>query len=111
MVSQLLFQGAYTALITPFTADGEVDWMGLDRLIAYQIDQGIDGILACGTTGESPTLSREEHCQVIELCVTVADRRVPVIAGAGLRPRVTDSSEDERRTGRDERRASRGRSA
>jgi 4-hydroxy-tetrahydrodipicolinate synthase len=76
-------QGAYTALITPFTADGEVDWMGLDKLLAYQITQGIDGILACGTTGESPTLDETEHRQVIEAAVKQGRGQAHIMAGIG----------------------------
>jgi 4-hydroxy-tetrahydrodipicolinate synthase len=76
-------QGAYTALVTPFTMDGEVDWIGLDKLIAYQIHQGIDGILACGTTGESPTLDETEHRQVIEAVVKQGRGQVHVMAGIG----------------------------
>jgi 4-hydroxy-tetrahydrodipicolinate synthase len=76
-------QGAYTALLTPFTADGDVDWRGLDKLLAYQITQGIDGILACGTTGESPTLDEAEHAQVIEAAVKQGRGNVHVMAGVG----------------------------
>ncbi|ETX05447.1 4-hydroxy-tetrahydrodipicolinate synthase [Candidatus Entotheonella palauensis] len=76
-------QGAYTALVTPFTADGDVDWMGLDKLLAYQITQGINGILACGTTGESPTLDETEHGQVIEAAVKQSQGQVHIMAGIG----------------------------
>ncbi len=82
-MAQHRMQGAYTALITPFTMDGDVDWMGLDKLIAYQITQGIDGILACGTTGESPTLDETEHGQLIEAAVKQGSGKVHVMAGVG----------------------------
>jgi len=71
-----------TALVTPF-ADGEVDWDAFGRLIDRQIDGGIEGLIPCGTTGESPTLSHEEHDTVIEFTVERAAGRVPVIAGTG----------------------------
>ncbi len=83
MSQPTLIQGAYTAIITPFTAGGEVDWLGLDQLIAYQIAQGINGIVACGTTGESPTLSWTEHEQVIEAAVKQSNGQVHVMAGIG----------------------------
>jgi len=61
-----MFKGCYTASVTPMRGDGTVDYEGLERLIEFQIDNGIDGILAVGTTGESPTLLWEEHNEVIE---------------------------------------------
>ena len=76
------FSGAYTALITPFK-DGKVDRDAFVKLVEWQIEQGIHGLVPVGTTGESPTLSHEEHDMVIELCVTTVAGRVPVIAGAG----------------------------
>ncbi len=76
------FQGSITALITPFKA-GKVDALAFQRHVEWQIDQGTHGLVPCGTTGESPTLSHEEHKQVIELCIEAAGRRVPVIAGTG----------------------------
>lgn len=82
-MAQHLIQGAYTALVTPFTIDGDVDWLGLDKLIAYQIAQGIDGIVACGTTGESPTLNPAEHEQIIETVVKHGRGKVHVMAGIG----------------------------
>ncbi len=75
--------GAGTALVTPFTAAGEVDEAAVRRLARRQIDEGIHFLVPCGTTGESPTLSREEHLRVIELVVDEARGRVPVLAGAG----------------------------
>lgn len=75
-------QGALTALITPFN-NGKVDEAKLIDLINWQIEQGIHGLVPVGTTGESPTLSKEEHFKVIELTVATANGRVPVIAGTG----------------------------
>ena len=76
------FQGSITALITPFK-NGAVDAKTFQRLVEWQIDQGTHGLVPVGTTGESPTLTHEEHTQVIELCIEAAAGRVPVIAGTG----------------------------
>ena len=76
------FQGSITALITPFR-DGKVDMRAYKKLVEWQIDQGTHGLVPCGTTGESPTLSHDEHKQVVELCIEAAAGRVPVIAGTG----------------------------
>ncbi|MDR2696548.1 MAG: 4-hydroxy-tetrahydrodipicolinate synthase [Deltaproteobacteria bacterium] len=76
------FTGAYTALVTPFK-NGAPDEAAYRRLIEWQIAQGINGLVPCGTTGESATLSHEEHEQVIRICVEQAGGRVPVLAGAG----------------------------
>lgn len=78
-----MFTGAITALVTPFTAEGAIDERGFQALVEWQIAEGIHGLVPCGTTGESPTLSHDEHARVIELCVEVAKGRVPVIAGTG----------------------------
>jgi len=75
-------KGSITALITPFK-DGKVDEAAFRKLVNWQIAEGTQGLVPCGTTGESPTLSHEEHNRVIELCVEEARGRVPVIAGAG----------------------------
>ena len=77
-----MLQGTFTAMITPFR-NGQVDFERLQANVAFQIEQGIDGLVPVGTTGESPTLSHEEHGQVIAAVVTAADGRVPVIAGTG----------------------------
>jgi 4-hydroxy-tetrahydrodipicolinate synthase len=77
-----MFTGAMVALITPFQ-DGEIDFQTLDELIDFQLENGIDAIVPVGTTGESPTLSHEEHKQVIERVVKAVGGKVPVIAGAG----------------------------
>ena len=76
------FRGAFTALVTPFT-NGEVDEEAYRRHIEWQIEQGIDGLVPCGTTGESATLSHAEHGKVIRICVEQVNKRVPVLAGAG----------------------------
>ncbi len=77
-----MFTGAMVALITPFS-DGEVDFKTLDDILGFQLDNGIDAIVPVGTTGESPTLSHEEHKRVIERVVKTVAGQVPVIAGAG----------------------------
>ncbi len=77
-----LFKGSITALITPFR-DGKVDVQAFRKLVEWQIDQGTHGLVPCGTTGESPTLTHDEHKRVIEICIETAAGRVPVIAGAG----------------------------
>lgn len=78
-----MFKGVFTALITPFEEDGSIDESALGRLVEFQIKNKIDGLVPCGTTGESPTLSHEEHKKVIELVIEFANGRVPVIAGTG----------------------------
>lgn len=78
-----MFKGIYTALITPFTAQGAVDEKAFQEFAEWQIEQGVHGLVPCGTTGESPTLSHDEHNRVIDLCIEVAKGRVPVMAGTG----------------------------
>src|SRR5258708_25355699 len=77
-----MFVGAMTALVTPMR-DGRVDGKALAELVEAQIAGGIDGLVPCGTTGESATLSAEEQAEVVRRVVEVAARRVPVLAGAG----------------------------
>ncbi len=77
-----MFTGAIVAIVTPFK-DGMVDEEALRELIEFQIEGGTDGIVPCGTTGESATLSHEEHDRVVEITVDAVKKRVPVIAGAG----------------------------
>ena len=77
-----MFKGYITALITPFS-DGAVDETAYGDFIEWQIAEGASGLVPCGTTGESPTLTHDEHMRVTELCVEVAAGRVPVIAGTG----------------------------
>ncbi len=78
-----MFRGVFTALVTPFTPTGAVDISAFKRLVEYQIAEGVDGLVPCGTTGESSTLSHEEHDRVIDLTVKFAAGQVPVIAGTG----------------------------
>jgi len=77
-----MFKGSLTALITPFS-NGQVDEGTFQRFVQWQIDQGSHGVVPCGTTGESPTLTHAEHRRVTELCLDVAKGKVPVIAGTG----------------------------
>ncbi|MEO6395266.1 MAG: 4-hydroxy-tetrahydrodipicolinate synthase [Devosia sp.] len=77
-----MLRGSITALITPF-ANGAVDEKAFAHFVDWQIKEGTHGLVPVGTTGESPTVTHEEHRRVVEICVEVADRRVPVIAGAG----------------------------
>ncbi len=77
-----MFEGAFTAIVTPFK-NGEVDYKAFEELIEFQISNGIHGIVPCGTTGESATLSHSEHKEVIKRCVEIVNKRVAVIAGSG----------------------------
>jgi 4-hydroxy-tetrahydrodipicolinate synthase len=79
----MLFTGCGTALVTPFREDLSLDETTLRSLIRRQIDAGIDFLVPCGTTGESPTLTHEEHLRVVEIAIEVAQGKVPVLAGAG----------------------------
>jgi 4-hydroxy-tetrahydrodipicolinate synthase len=78
-----MFTGCGTALITPFSADGSVDESALRRLVKRQIEAGINFLVPCGTTGESPTLTRREHLRVVEITLEQAKGKVPVLGGAG----------------------------
>jgi 4-hydroxy-tetrahydrodipicolinate synthase len=78
-----MFHGSMVALVTPMNEDGSLDVAGLRRLIDFHVENGTDAIVAVGTTGESPTLDMDEHCEVIRLTVEQARGRVPVIAGTG----------------------------
>lgn len=77
-----MFKGSITALVTPFI-DGRIDEAAFRSLVEWQVEEGSHGLVPCGTTGESPTLSHAEHKRLVELTVEVAGKRVPVIAGAG----------------------------
>ncbi|UPY36089.1 4-hydroxy-tetrahydrodipicolinate synthase [Sediminicoccus sp. KRV36] len=79
----LRLQGSLVALITPMHADGSLDERAYVELVEWQIAEGTDGLVPVGTTGESPTLSHDEHKRVVELCIKAARGRVPVVAGAG----------------------------
>jgi len=76
------FKGSFTALVTPFR-DGDVDEKAFRDLVSWQIEEGTHGLVPVGTTGESPTLSHDEHRRVVKICIEEAAGRVPVIAGAG----------------------------
>jgi 4-hydroxy-tetrahydrodipicolinate synthase len=78
-----MIQGSIVAIVTPMHADGSLDLPGLRKLIEWHIAEGTDGIVIVGTTGESPTVSVEEHCELIKLAVEYANKRIPVIAGTG----------------------------
>ncbi len=78
-----MFIGCGTAMVTPFRADGSLDESTLRSLVQRQIDKGIGFLVPCGTTGESPTLSKAEHLRVVEITVEIAKGKVPVLAGAG----------------------------
>ena len=77
-----MFKGSIVALVTPFKGD-RVDEAAYKKLVDWQIKEGTNGIVPCGTTGESPTLSEKEHSEAIELCVQAVGKRIPVIAGTG----------------------------
>jgi 4-hydroxy-tetrahydrodipicolinate synthase len=79
----MYFTGVYTALVTPFTTTGEVDWQKLEELVEFQIGGGVAGIVPVGTTGESPTLRTDEHLKVIETVAMTAAGRVKIMAGTG----------------------------
>lgn len=83
MPQGVLFHGVYTALVTPFTPSGAVDEKALQKLVEDQITAGVQGLVPMGTTGESPTLSHEEHMAVVAAVVKWTNGRVPVIAGTG----------------------------
>ena len=82
MTKNPIFTGAATALVTPLTENG-VDYAAFEKLINWQIHQGIDALVICGTTGEASTLTDEEHRQVLKFAAQVVDGRVPIIAGTG----------------------------
>ena len=77
-----MFKGSIPALITPFK-DGQIDWPAFENFVEWQIEQGSHGVVPCGTTGESPTLTHDEHNAIVERCIDVVKQRVPVIAGSG----------------------------
>ncbi len=77
-----MFKGSIPALITPFK-DGEIDWAAFENFVEWQIDQGTHAVVPCGTTGESPTVSHDEHMAIVQRCADVVKKRIPVIAGTG----------------------------
>jgi 4-hydroxy-tetrahydrodipicolinate synthase len=78
-----MFKGAMTAIVTPFTEEGSIDEGALRELVNFQIENKIDGIIPCGTTGESPTLEHDEHKKVVQTVIDAANGKTKVIAGAG----------------------------
>lgn len=101
-----MFTGCGTAMVTPFQADGSLDESTLRRLVRRQIEEGIDFLVPCGTTGESPALTLEEHIRVVSITVEEArhaNRRVPVLAGAGgyFTREVIELAEECQRAGAD----------
>jgi 4-hydroxy-tetrahydrodipicolinate synthase len=83
MANLTQIRGCGTAIVTPFNKDESIDALALKRLVEFQIKGGVDFIVACGTTGESVTMTEDEQARVIELCVQAANGRLPVVAGAG----------------------------
>ena len=82
-MKDIIFKGCGTALVTPFSDDGNIDFEELRKLIEFQILEGVDSLIICGTTGESATMSTEEKKEVIKFAVQIARKRVPIIAGTG----------------------------
>ena len=82
-MKQVIFKGCGTALVTPFKEDGSIDFEELKKLIEFQILEGADSLIICGTTGESATLSADEKKEVIKFAVQTAKRKIPIIAGTG----------------------------
>ena len=78
-----IFEGAGVALITPFKANGEINYDKLEEIVEEQIAGGTDAIIACGTTGEASTMTHEEHLDTIKYCVDKVAKRIPVVAGTG----------------------------
>ena len=83
MSSSFSFRGVATALVTPMHANGEIDTDSLKNLVEFQITNGVQGLVPCGTTGESATLSHPEHHHVMDVVAEQASGRVPIIVGAG----------------------------
>ena len=79
----MMIQGSIVAIVTPMHADGSLDLPGLRKLIDWHIAEGTDGIVIVGTTGESPTVTVEEHCELIKVAVEHTAKRIPIIAGTG----------------------------
>ena len=77
----MIFRGTYTAMVTPFNTNGSVDYGKLRDLVEEQVAAGVEGLVPVGTSGESPTLSMEEHSRVVEFVAETANRRVQVVAG------------------------------
>ena len=82
-MKDIIFKGCGTAIVTPFDEEGNIDFDEFRKLVDFQIDNKINAIIVCGTTGESSTLTIEEKNELIRYCVKVVNKRVPVIAGIG----------------------------
>lgn len=82
-MKDIIFKGVGTAIATPFDANDNINFDEFKRLVEYQIENGVDSIIVCGTTGEASTLSQEEKQELIKYCVKVVNKRIPVIAGVG----------------------------
>ena len=78
-----MFTGSSVAIVTPMTADGQIDFAALEALVNWHVEQGTDALVVAGTTGESATLTKPEHIAVIEAAVRTVNQRIPVIAGTG----------------------------
>ena len=78
-----IFKGAGVAIATPFKENGEVNYEEFERLIEFQVQNGTDAIIVCGTTGEAATMSEKEHMEVVKFCIDKVAKRIPVIAGTG----------------------------
>src|SRR3974390_536092 len=103
MIGKTSFRGSFTALVTPFK-NGALDEKAFRGLVDWQIEEGTNGLVPVGTTGESPTLSHDEHKKVVEWCVDQAKGRVPVVAGAGSNAtaEAIEMSKTAEKTGADE---------
>lgn len=97
-----MFKGSIPALITPFK-DGEIDWPAYDAFVEWQIEKGSHALVPCGTTGESPTLSHDEHKALVKRCVEITNKRIPVIAGTGSNStrEAIDFTQDAKNVGAD----------
>ena len=82
-MKDIIFKGCATAIVTPFDENNQIQFDEFKKLVDYQIDNGVNAIVVCGTTGEAVTLSQEEKQELIQYCVKVVHKRVPVIAGIG----------------------------
>ena len=78
-----IFKGAGVAIVTPFKENGEVNYPEFEKMIEFQIKNGTDAIIVCGTTGEAATMSEEEHMEVVKFCIEKVNKRIPVVAGTG----------------------------
>ncbi len=82
-MKKIIFKGCGTAIVTPFTKDNKVDFESFEKMLKFQLEEGADGIIVCGTTGEASTMSVEERKQTIEFAVKTINKKIPIIAGTG----------------------------